>query len=562
MAKAKLDVVTIMTLFRSRNPVRCPGVATVFAWVLAMTVAANGQAASAPGDELFDSTLVPHLQIEILPDGMKVLEDYRQVWGQPRPERIDVRATVREGTAVYTNVAIHLKGSYTFQPIDEKPSLTLNFDKFVSGQSFRGLDKIHLNNSVQDPTYLCEKLARELFVAVGVPAARIGHARVSLNGRTLGFYVLVEGYNKRFLKRHFKSTKGNLYDGGSGGDISKPLDVDAGENKEDRSDLKALLAAARETNAAVRLARLEQILDVERFLRFAAMEVMLGHWDGYCMGPNNYRLYRDADRDKMLFLPHGLDQILGVGLSVTATITPQWDGMVARAFFTTPGGRERYLARVASFATNQFTVESLLARVDQLADGLRATVPAEALNPDQHQRLVAGLRSRITRRVNAVQKQLSEPEKPIAFGEDGVARLTSLSFRRSNRGSVSGSRRRGEGRETLQVGVNGDTWTSGSWRKLVLLEAGRYELTGLARATGIPFGATNSGVMFRVSGERDTSGLVTNADWTPMSYEFEVPGLINIELVCEYRGSQGVGMFDAGTLMLRRKRAQAAVPTR
>jgi hypothetical protein len=68
--------------------------------------------------------------------------------------------------------------------------------------------------------------------------------------------------------------------------------------------------------------------------------------------------------------------------------------------------------------------------------------------------------------------------------------------------------------------------------------------------------------MFRVSGERDTSGLVTNADWTPMSYEFEVPGLINIELVCEYRGSQGVGMFDAGTLMLRRKRAQAAVPTR
>src|SRR6185295_20034700 len=114
---------------------------------------------------------------------------------------------------------------------------TLNFDKFARGQRFHGLQKIHLNNSVQDPSYLSEALARELFLDVGVPSPRAGHAFVRIEGRDAGLYVLLEGWNKQFLKRHFKSVKGNLYDGGSGGDVTKALKVGNGENGEDRSGL-------------------------------------------------------------------------------------------------------------------------------------------------------------------------------------------------------------------------------------------------------------------------------------------------------------------------------------
>ncbi|HEU4388286.1 MAG TPA: hypothetical protein VFV34_10850, partial [Blastocatellia bacterium] len=101
-----------------------------------------GLGAHAKGDDpsaLLFTGPVPSLRIDIPAEGMKVLRDYRQVWRQPRPERSDVRASVHEGGRVYTNVAVHLKGSYTFQPIDEKPSLTLNFDKFAPGQRFHGL---------------------------------------------------------------------------------------------------------------------------------------------------------------------------------------------------------------------------------------------------------------------------------------------------------------------------------------------------------------------------------------------------------------------------------------
>jgi hypothetical protein len=509
-------------------------------------------AASTSGDDLFTNNLVPHLQLEISPEGMDVLEKYRQVWGKPRPERIDVKATVREGKTIYSNVAVHLKGSYTFQGIDEKPSLTLNFDKFAPGQRFHGLDKIHLNNSVQDPSYLCEKLTREMFVAAGVPAARIGHARASLNGRELGFYVLVEGYNKRFLKRHFKSTQGNLYDGGSGGDISKTLEVDSGEEPENRADLAALLAATREPDPTKRLARLEQVLDVDRFLTFAALEVLLQHWDGYCLGPNNFRLFHDATTGKMVFLPHGLDQILGVGLSPPSTITPNWDGVVARALFTTAEGRRRYLERLGQVFTNQFRTDDLIARIDELAKRNRPYAAQGIFAPFQYQSAVDGLKSRIVRREGQVRDQLENPERPLAFGTNGIVKLSGWQFRRPNRGSIEGRRTRDGERDMLEVQISGGSWSSASWRKLVLLERGRYELSGMARVIGLPQGSTNSGVMLRVSGERDSTGLVTNAGWTPLHYEFELAGMNNAELICEFRGPEGKGIFDASSLKLRR----------
>ena len=84
-----------------------------------------------------------------------------------------------------------MKGNYgTFQAFEKKPSLTLNFDKFNEHQKFHGMDKLHLNNSVQDPSYMTEIICGDLFRAAGVPATRGAHARVFLNGRDLGLYVL------------------------------------------------------------------------------------------------------------------------------------------------------------------------------------------------------------------------------------------------------------------------------------------------------------------------------------------------------------------------------------
>src|SRR5215470_9162229 len=126
-----------------------------------------------PAAALFSAPAVWRIQIDVGADEMEALR---------RDSRSYVPAMVREGTNVYGRVAIHLKGSFgSFRSVDQKPGVTLNFRKYTRGQRFRGLSKIHLNNAVEDPSYLNELLGSELFRAAGVPAARATHALVQWN---------------------------------------------------------------------------------------------------------------------------------------------------------------------------------------------------------------------------------------------------------------------------------------------------------------------------------------------------------------------------------------------
>lgn len=510
----------------------------------------------AAGDDSADAVFngpVPQLQIEIPGEGLKVLRAYKQVWRQQRPERVDVRVRVIEGDVVYTNVALHLKGSFSFQPIDDKPSMTLNFEKFAPGQAYHGLTKIHLNNSVQDPSYLCESLARALFQSVGVPSPRATPALVTLNGRELGVSVLVEGANKRFVKRHFASTEGNLYDGGSGGDVTKPLETDSGKDPTNRSDLTNLVQAARTKDPDARLARMAAVLDIGEFTTFAATEAFLVHWDGYAIGCNNYRVFHDVARDKMVFIPHGLDQLFGVSSSINLSLTPPFKGMVAKALFSIPASRERYLVRVGELSTNEFSVASLHARVDRMASRLRDALKDHRGLRRNVDAAVENLKQRIARRAASVAVQLRNLPQPAPLAADNSVRLGDWTFKPGSTRTASGERATAEGRPLLTIVTRGPEST-GSWRSTVLLGAGHYEFTGTARTEELPITSPGTnGVMLRISGERSTHGISIAPDWTRLSYEFDVRGVADVELACEYRGPEGRGAFDLETIRLIRR---------
>lgn len=509
----------------------------------------------AAGEDLFVTGIVPRLSIEIPPDSLKTLQSYHQVWRQARPERVDVPITVREGNLVYTNVAVHLKGSFSYRDVDSKPSLTLNFDKLAPGQRFHGLQKIHLNNAVQDPSYLLEQFGRELFNKAGVPTTRAGHAVVTINGREAGLYVLLEGWNKQFIKRHFQSAKGNLYDGGSGGDITKRLKVDCGDHPEDRSDLTNLVRAAREKYVTNRLEKMTRALDVERFRTFAALETMLVHWDGYCAGgPNNYRLFHDVARDKMVFMPHGMDQLFGVSSSTDFSILPAFKGMVADKLFSIPAERQRYRDEVARLLGGLFSVENLHARMDRLSERLQKQLADEPGLRSQVKAYVGPTKSRMQVRVASIQRQLNQPEKTFGFDKTGTAQLTAWRFKGANDHPAVSARMTEGPKQLLQIRARGDgEFSSGAWRMTVLLEPGHYVMTGMAKAVGVSQTATNTGVIMRISGSRSLRGLTTNGNWTPLRYEFDVDGISNKELVCEFRGEEGSGVFDLNTLKLARK---------
>ena len=353
-----------------------------------------------PALDLFVQGEIPRVRLELPDDALERL--------RKSPRKYVAGAVVESmatGERRYTNVAIRLKGGPgSFRALDDKPAFTVNFDRLAPGQTFHGLKKLHLNNSVQDGSLLAEKLCREMFEAAGVPAPRAGHAFVTLNKRRLGTYVLVEGVNKQFLKRHFADASGNVYDGHSRQDVGQRLEVNSGGNPKDQSRLAALAAAAKLSNLTERRSALEKTLDVERFISFMAVEVITAHWDGYSLGPNNFRIFHDKTTDRMVFLPQGLDQTFQ---RKEMSAQPDMKGLVARAVLEVPEFRTRFRAREMELLTNAFQTELLVKRLREVAARVRREIAVEEpSSADEYLKRAASYRRRIQQRMAVLRREL------------------------------------------------------------------------------------------------------------------------------------------------------------
>jgi len=349
------------------------------------------QAASAA---FFTNGLVCQIHLEISPAAIESLKTDKRKF---------VRITVKDGERIFQQVGAHLKGMGSFRPLEEKPSFTLKFNEFSAGQRFHGLTKIALNNSVQDATYIKEPLCTSLFRDAGVPAARVSHARVWLNGRYLGLYVLVEGLSKDFLKLNFKNCNGNLYEGYVQ-DLDEDLKIDNGEDKV-RADLGRLLQAAREADPAVRWQQLQKALDVDRFLSMMAGEILMAHWDGYWMNHNNYRLYHDTSHQRMVMIPYGLDSMFQ---QPAMPLQPKQQTLLTQAVLQTPEGQRRYRERLAELHAGVCKAEILHRRVDEIASRIRPALPHDGLDALQAwEQQVAGLHENIAARMKFISQELA-----------------------------------------------------------------------------------------------------------------------------------------------------------
>src|SRR6185503_13169215 len=121
----------------------------------------------------------------------------------------------------------------------------------------------------------------------------VTHAIVALNGQPLGLFVLVEGWNQQFLRRHFADTSGNFYEPPFRSDLPEMFEVKSGASPNDHTAIEALAAALQESDDARRWAALEKTLDIDRFVTGMALEVIMNHWDGYSRAQNNYRVFHD-----------------------------------------------------------------------------------------------------------------------------------------------------------------------------------------------------------------------------------------------------------------------------
>lgn len=227
--------------------------------------------------------------------------------------RTYVRGSLTVDSVTVADIGVRLKGEWNFRPLGAKAAFKLKFDELIPDQTFHGLKRLVLNNALEDPSWVAERLTYHSFREAGLPAPRTAAANVTVNGEPYGLYIVIEAEDKRFLKRWFDDASGNLYEEAMG-DLEvgneDMFELETNEMVNDKSDLTALFAAIAAADDATLLADLAAILDGPMFLRYCAYEAAVLQWDGYCQtrfGPNNFRLYHDPSTGHFHFIPWGMD---------------------------------------------------------------------------------------------------------------------------------------------------------------------------------------------------------------------------------------------------------------
>lgn len=127
-----------------------------------------------------------------------------------------IPATVIINGEKIKNVGIRPKGnsSLNMVALDENTdrySFKIEFDHYVSGQTWLGLDKISFNNIHGDASYMKEYLAYDIMDYVGVETPRYAFSNISVNGEAWGFYLAIEALEDSYAERVYGNDHGKLY---------------------------------------------------------------------------------------------------------------------------------------------------------------------------------------------------------------------------------------------------------------------------------------------------------------------------------------------------------------
>lgn len=155
---------------------------------------------------LFDTTRVHTIDI--------VMDDWDTFIEGCEDEEYEPCAVVIDGES-YKNVAIRAKGNTSLSSVrqlgSQRYSFKIEFDHYDSGKTYHGLDKLCLNNLIQDNTMMKDYLAYRPMGNFGVVSPLCSYVYITVNGEDWGLYLAVEGVEDAFLERNYGKEAGELY---------------------------------------------------------------------------------------------------------------------------------------------------------------------------------------------------------------------------------------------------------------------------------------------------------------------------------------------------------------
>lgn len=156
--------------------------------------------------KLFDTSKVHTINI--------VIDDWDSFLETCTNEEYTSCAVVIDNEA-YKNVAIRAKGNTSLTQVksygNNRYSFKIEFDHYDSTKSYHGLDKLCLNNIIQDNTYMKDYLCYRMMSEFGVDSPLCSYVYITVNGEDWGLYLAVEGIEDSFLQRNYGNDVGELY---------------------------------------------------------------------------------------------------------------------------------------------------------------------------------------------------------------------------------------------------------------------------------------------------------------------------------------------------------------
>ncbi len=308
----------------------------------------------------------------------------------------------------WEHVGMRFKGNSTlnhaWQLGKRKFSFRLNFDKYedqypeTDDQRFWGFQELVFNSNWRDDSMIREFLASELFSKAGVHASRSAFYRVFADvgeGPVYwGLYSLAEDASDSVLDNQFDDDNGNLYKPeGNGADFTH-FDAEGfvkktNEELEDWSDVQAVIDALHADRSDAQAWRngLEKGLAVEAFLKWLALNTLIGNWDSYGNVAHNYYLYADSgNQGRLTWMPWDLNEAFRTTGGVKdalpldlAEVSDKWP--LIRYLADDPVYFEAYRGFVETFAQTVFPAEETKARMK----ALHTLVAPYVVGPDGEQ---------------------------------------------------------------------------------------------------------------------------------------------------------------------------------
>jgi len=226
-------------------------------------------------------------------------------------------------------------------------------------------------------------LSWRLFNQYQIPAARATYAALYINGEYKGLYIIVEHYDEEFVQPRFGNNEGNLYKCLYPADLvylganqaaykkmrnsrERIYDLETNEERDDYSDLVDFIAFLNNTNDGDFGRGIEERFNARGFLKYLAINTLIGSWDDYWYLKNNYYLYHNTATDKFEFIPYDYDNTYGVDFGggdwgrrdIYAFGNPSEPRPLVTRILAIPGYRNLYTAYIKEVMANGFALSA------------------------------------------------------------------------------------------------------------------------------------------------------------------------------------------------------------